>query len=64
MTKNSINRDVLPICKPFESKSIQLICLGTNSLVSLDPILFLTQFRVHGGLKIEIWPKDKREIEA
>ena len=64
MPKIRINRDVLSICKAFEKESIQLICLDTNLLESLDPILFYTQFRIHGGFKIEIWPNREGEIDT
>ena len=62
--KYPINRDVLPICNGFESKSIQLICLDTNTLESLNPILFYTQFRIHREFQIEIWPSREGEIDA
>ena len=64
MPKYPINIDVLPICNAFEKESIQLICLETNLLESLNPILFYTQFRIHGGFKIEIWPNREGEIDA
>ena len=62
--KICINRDVLPISKAFESKSIQLICFDTNTVESRDPILFYTQFRIHGGFEIEIWLSREGEIDA
>ena len=64
MPKTCINRDVLPISKAFKSKSIQLVCLDTNTLESLDPILFYTQFRTHEVFEIDIWPSREGEIDA
>ena len=64
MPKTCINKDVLPISKAFERKLIQLICLDTNTLESLNPILFYTQFRIHGALEIEIWLIREGEIDA
>ena len=62
--KYPIKRHVLPICKAIESKSIQLICLDTNTLESLDPIFFYTHFRTFGGFEIEIWLSGEGEIDA
>ena len=64
MPKNCINRDVLLISKAFESKSIQLICLDTNTLESVDPIFFYTYFRIDGGFEIKIWLSREGEIDA
>ena len=60
MPKTCIYRDVLPISKAFERKSIQLICLDTNTLESLDPIFFYT----FGGFEIKIWSSREGEIDA
>ena len=62
--KTCINRDVLLISKAFESKSIQLIILDTNTFESLDPIFIYAHFRTFGGFEIDIWPSREREIEA
>ena len=44
--------------------SIKLTFLDTDPLVSLDSILFLSQFRIHGGVKIKIWWRIEGEIAA
>ena len=64
MPKISINRDVLLIFKAFEKESIQLTCLDTNLLESLDPFLFYTQFGIQRGFKIEIWLNGEGEIDT
>ena len=59
-----INRRVLRRCMHSSWISIKLTCIDTNPLVSLDSILFLFQFRIHGGVEIKIWWKIEREIAA
>ena len=44
--------------------SIKLNCLDTITLISLDSILFLFHFRVHGGVEIKIWWRIEGEIAA
>ena len=50
--------------RAFERKSIQLICLDTNTLESLNHISFYTYFRTFGGIEIEIWLSGEGEIDA
>ena len=44
--------------------SIQLNCIDTLSLVSLDSFLFLSHFRIHGGVEVKIWWRTEGEIAA
>ena len=64
MPKSPINRDVLHICKAFESNSIKLNYLYTKSLESLDPNRFKTHFSIHRVLRVKIWMIDEEEIDA
>ena len=60
----SINRCVLRRCMYSSWISIKLTCLNTDPLVSLDSILFLFHFRIHGGVEIKIWWRIEGEIDA
>ena len=62
---------IRPINRPFLRRSmysswisIKLTCLDTDPLVSLDSILFLFHFRIHGGVEIKIWWRIEGEIAA
>ena len=44
--------------------SIKLTCLDTDPLVSLDSILVLSHFRIHGGVEIKIGWRIEGEIAA
>ena len=43
---------------------IQLSCLDSLSLVSLDSILFLSHFRISRGVEVKIWWRIEGEIAA
>ena len=62
--KFPLNRLVLRRCMHPSWISIQLSCLDTILLASLDLNVFLTQFRMHGALEIEIWWRIEGEIAA
>ena len=62
--KNPLNRLVLRHCKHLSWISIKLSCLDTIPLVSLDSIIFLSHFRIHGGVEIKIWWRIEGEITA
>ena len=59
-----INRRVLRQCMHSSWISIKLTCLDTDLLVSLDSILSLSHFRIHGGVEIKIWWRIEGEIAA
>ena len=59
-----INRRVLHRCMYSSWISIKLTCLDTNPLISLDSILFLFHFRIHGGFEIKIWWRIEGEVAA
>ena len=62
--KFSINRRVLRRCMHSSWISIKLTCIDTDPLVSLEFFLLLSQFRIHGGVEVEIWWKIEGEIDA
>ena len=64
--KFPLNRLVLRRCMYSSWISIKLTCLDIDPLVSLDSILFLFQFRIHGGLKSRFGgkSKEKSQLEA
>ena len=62
--KFSLNSLVLRRCMHSSWISIKLTCLDTDPLVSLDSILFLFHFRIHGGVEIKIWWRIEGEIAA
>ena len=62
--KCPLNRLVLRRCMYSSWISIKLNCLDTIPLVSLDSILFLFHFRIHGGVEIKIWWRIEGEIAA
>ena len=59
-----IKRPVLHDCKQSSWISIKLACLDTDQLVSLDSVLFLFQFLIHGVVEIKIWWRIEGEIAA
>ena len=59
-----IKRHVLHDCMHSSWISIKLTCIDTDPLVSLEFFLFLFQFRIHGGVEVEIWWKIEGEIDA
>ena len=62
--KFSINRSVLRRRMHSSWISIKLTCIDTAPLVSLEFFLLLFQFRIHGGVEVEIWWKIEGEIDA
>ena len=59
-----IKRLVLHDCMHSSWISIKLTCIDTNPLISLDSILFLFHFRIHGGVEIKIWWRIEGEIAS
>ena len=53
--KCTIKQDVLRCSKAFKLEIKKLICLDTSPLVSLDLIVFYSQFRTSGAFEIKIW---------
>ena len=62
--KFPLNRLILRRCMYLSWISIKLNCLDTIPLVSLDSIIFPSQFRIHGGVEIKIWWRIEGEITA
>ena len=62
--KCTIKQDVLQCSKAFELEIKKVICIDTSPLVSLNPIVFYTQFRTSEAFEIEIWPCRSVEIDA
>ena len=62
--KFHLNRRVLRRSMYSSWISIKLTCIDTDPLVSLEFFLFLFQFRIHGGVEVEIWWKIEGEIDA
>ena len=62
--KFPLNKLVLCRCMYLSWISIKLNCLDTIPLVSLDSILFLFHFCIHGGVEIKIWWRIEGEIAA
>ena len=62
--KCTIKQDVFRSSKAFELEIKKLICLDTSPLVSLDLIVFYSQFRTSGAFEINIWWNRLGEIGA
>ena len=62
--KFSLNRLVLCRCMHSSWISIKFTSIDTDPLISLEFFLLLFQFRIHGGVEVEIWWKIEGEINA
>ena len=62
--KSPIYRCVLHVLKHSSENSIKLTVQTPLSLVSLEFFFLLSQFRIHGGVEVEIWWKIEGEIDA
>ena len=63
-SKCTIKQDILRCSKTFKLEIKKLICLDTSPLVSLDLIVFYSQFRTSRAFEIKIWCNRLGEIGA